>query len=144
MSTLVTRLDAVATRTAAGNIGAERDWGGADVVISATPPPERDSESFYPEPRWVQTPHAAQLSWLFVQLRDAFSPHRAYNGSSKIEIFGRLANAALRWNDRSLDPSNMTELLAAVLHEAYAIAEDIDDGTFRSLTVALGNDIADD
>ena len=87
MSTLVTRLDAVATRTAAGNIGAEHDWGGADVVISATPSACRDSESFYPEPRWVQTPHAAQLSWLFVQLRDAFSPHRAYNGSSKIEEY---------------------------------------------------------
>ena len=31
---------------------AERDWGGADVVITATPPQAR-AYGFYPEPRYV-------------------------------------------------------------------------------------------
>jgi hypothetical protein len=144
MSALVTRLDAVATKVAGGSIRAGRDWGGAGVVISATHAPAPEPESFYPDPRWVETPHAAQLSWLFVQLRDAFSPHPAYNGSTKFEVFGRLANAALRWNDRSHDLSNMKDLLAAVLHEAYAIAEEMDDGTFEYLPVTSGNAIVDD
>ncbi len=117
------------------------EWVGADVVITSEQP-EIEPDAFYPAPRFVVTPHAAQLSWLFFQLRDIFLP--LYGGNSKIELFGRLANAALRYQAKSEGLEDQGELCSAVLHEAYAILEEMEEGTFKYLSIAFGNEIADD
>lgn len=121
---------------------ARRKWGGADVVISIKPP-KRAEEGFYPEPRYVVTNHAFELSWLFEALRDAFYAEARIDSCSKIEFFGRLANAANRFLQRSTNPT-AHHLCAAVLHEAFAIYEETEQGTFQCLAIAFGNEIVDD
>jgi hypothetical protein len=121
---------------------AKREWGGADVVVSTTPP-RPGPEGFYPKPRYVVTIHARELSWLFEQLRDAFYSEQLLDACTKIEFFGRLANAANRCLQRS-SASTAHHLCAAVLHEALAIYDEIQEGVFQSIGVAIGNEIADD
>lgn len=118
-------------------------WGGADVVISRSPAPKTIGEQFYPKPRYVVTEFALELSWLFVALRDAFYAESRLDGCSKIEFFGRLANAANRYLKRSSSPTPH-QLCAAVLHEAFAIYDEMEERTFECLPVAFGNEISDD
>ena len=122
---------------------AKREWGGADVVISSESPPPSDGKGFYPEPRHVITTHSRELSWMFERLRDAFYAESRLDGCSKIEFFGRLANAANRCLSR--EPGAGAALLcAAVLHEAFAIYDEMEEGDFECFAVAIGNEIADD
>lgn len=116
-------------------------WMGADVVVTDSQPPKWKSE-FYPEPRYVVTPHARQLSWLMIQLRDIFSD--LYDSASKIEFFGRLANAAIRYQKICNDKEEQYALLAAVLKEAKNILQEMQNGTFEHFLVAPGNMIVDD
>ncbi|GAB4180561.1 MAG: hypothetical protein Kow00108_17020 [Calditrichia bacterium] len=122
---------------------AEGEWGGADVIITKESPPKKAEEGFYPEPRYVVTQHSLELSWLFERLRDAFYAEKRLDGCSKIEFFGRLANAALRCMRNSSDASAHI-LYAAVLHEAFAIYYEMEDGNFECLPIARGNEIVDD
>jgi len=117
------------------------NWGGADVVITSQKP-ESKGGGFYPEPRYVVTEHASQLSWLFVQLRNVFSG--LLDGTTKIEFYGRLANAALRYQSKNEGNENQKDLLFAVLHEAFAMLDEMEEGSFEYLLVASGNTIADD
>jgi hypothetical protein len=121
---------------------ARRAWGGADVVI-ARKPPQKVEGGFYPEARYVVTPHSFELSWLFEALRDAFYAESRLDSCSKIEFFGRLANAANRFLQRSSHPT-AHHLCSAVLHEAFAIYEETEEGTFQCFPVAIGNEIVDD
>jgi hypothetical protein len=122
---------------------ADREWGGADVVITSVAPRQSEADEFYPGPRYVITEHSRQLSWMFERLRDAFYAESRLDGCSKIEFFGRLANAANRCLHR--EPLASAELLcAAVLHEAFAIYDEMEEGTFECLAVAVGNEIVDD
>ena len=122
---------------------ATRAWGGADVVITTRPTTPRDSESFYPPPRNVVTPSALELSWLFERLRDIFSP--VLDGTSKIEFYGRLANAANRYLAKvDVVVQNPQDLLLAVAHEAHSILDEMKEGDFRFLPLAVGNSIFDD
>ena len=127
---------------AGGLLGqAEIEWGGADVIISKEL--RVAGGGFYPEPRSVVTSHSLELSWLFESLRDAFYAESRLDGCSKIEFFGCLANAANRCLNR--DPATGVNLLcAAVLHEAFAILDEMDEGSFQCLGIAFGNEIADD
>lgn len=122
---------------------AARQWGGADVVVTLPPGPEPVTGGFYPEPRYVVTQHAFELSWLFESLRDAFYAEDRLDGCTKIEFFGRLANAANRCIRREPGVS-ASMLCAAVLHEGFAILDEMEEGTFEFLPVAVGNEIADD
>jgi hypothetical protein len=122
---------------------AQQAWGGADVVISTRPSPACGAEGFYPEPRRVVTAYAPELSWMFEALRDAFYAEDRLDGQTKIEFFGRLANAANRCLTRSAD-ADARDLCAAVLHEAFAIFDEMEEGSFRSLPLTVGNEIADD
>ena len=88
-----------------GRLPKARPWGGADVVISARAPRKSASSDFYPEHRYVISPHAPELSWLFGALRDAFYAEKRLDGQTKIEFFGRLANAANRCLTKSPDVS---------------------------------------
>ena len=123
---------------------AKREWGGADVVITSKRPAATDgANSFYPDPRYVVTDHALELSWLFEKLFTAFYADNLLDGCTKIEFCGRLANAANRCLAKP-PAGSARPLLAAVMHEAFCIYEEIQDGSFAYLTVAVGNAIADD
>lgn len=134
-------LDALLKKMRGEPIPTAKEWSGADVVITPRQP-ETQGGGFYPEPRYVVTPNAKQLSWLFYQLRDIFSG--LYDGTTKIELFGRLANAALRYQSRCKGEEKQIDLLFAVLHEAFAMLDEMEDGTFQYLLIAVGNTIADD
>lgn len=118
-----------------------KEWGGADVVVTSRQP-QTARDGFYAEPRCVVTPNAKQLSWLFYQLRDIFSG--LYDSASKGEFFGRLANAALRYQSKNKDSENQRDLLLAVLHESFAMLDEMEEGAFEYLPVAFGNTIVDD
>jgi hypothetical protein len=121
-----------------------KEWGGADVVITSIIPTPSTGDSFYPEPRYVVTPSAKVLSRLFYSLRDAFKKIDDFS-FFKIEFFGRLANAALRYQSRLAGSSeNPKDLLQAVLHEAFAMLDEMEEGSFKILPFAPGNTIWDD
>ena len=124
-----------------GQSGNSRMWQGADVVIT-TESPAIAKGGFYPEPRYVVTAYASDLSWLFEQIRDIFMEIDDY-GNLKEEIFGRLGNTANRVLSKNPD-ANVRETLLAVMHEAFAITEEIQDGEFTTLMVTSGNQILDD
>jgi hypothetical protein len=121
---------------------ASRHWAGADVVVAFSPPPDFWS-SYYPRDREVFTEHALELSYFFEFLRDAFYEEGRIDHCSKIEFFGRLANAADAYLLEQRDASAHL-LCAVVLHEAYAMAKQMDEGKFDFLVLAKGNQIADD
>ena len=99
-------------------------------------------DSFYPAPRYVVTAHASELSWLFEQVRNIFIEIDDY-GFLKEEIFGRLGNTANRFLAKNPE-ADTNQTLLAVMHEAFAIAEEIRDGEFAALMVTSGNQILDD
>jgi hypothetical protein len=136
-------LRALAAAILAGRWGqALAPWRGADVVIAETTPPVQDG-GFFPRPRTVVTPFSLELSWLFERLRDIFAD--VIDGTSKIEFYRRLANAANHYLEREV-PHDRTpaDLLLAVTHEAHAIRDQMEDGDFNFLVIAPGNAILDD
>ena len=120
-----------------------KTWGGADVIICKLPPKSPAEYSHRSEPRYVVTPCATELSWLFERLRDAFYAEKRLDGCSKIEFFGRLANAANRCIQQG-DGAAAVVLCRAVLHEAFAIYEEMETGRFQGLGAAVGGEIIDD
>ncbi len=119
----------------------DKEWEGANVVITSRQV-NRATSSFYSQPRYVVTEDAKELSWLLSQLGDIFLG--LYDSTSKLEFFGRLANTALRYQTISKDDENQRDLLFAVLHEAFAILDDMEEGTFEYFLVPPGNEIVDD
>jgi len=137
-----TKLNKMAKEIASDATPAAADeWGGADVIIREKAISQKPG-GFFPEPRAVVTPHSRHLTWLFYQLRDAF--HELLDHITKTEFYGRLANAALRYQARCCGAEVKRELLLAVLHEAFAMLDEMEEGTFQYLWVAPGNAIADD
>jgi hypothetical protein len=124
-----------------GQSGSSSLWQGADVVITSKSPIVQEG-GFYPSPRYVVTSHAGELSWLFEQIRNIFMEIEDY-GVLKEEIFGRLGNTVNRFLSKN-PGANIHETLLAVMHEAFAIAEEIRDGEFATLLVTTGNQILDD
>lgn len=136
------KIDGLNLQIASGDIQkAEQEWGGADVAIIPAVP-ERRPGGFYPEPRYVVTPFALELSWLFEKLRDAFG--NALDGMNKIEFYGRLANAANRYLKHAPAQNDPKGLLDAVLREAAAMHDEMEEGRFVVLPIAEGNTIWDD
>ena len=112
------------------------------MIVSA-PQPDDLRSSLHPRDCEVLTEHALEVSYFFEVLRDPFYEEVLIDHCSKIEFFGRLAAAA----DACLlqQPDATAHLVcAAVLREAYAMAKQIDEDEFDFLTVAEGNQIADD
>ena len=122
---------------------ASAEWGGADVVITMQPPAAPSRNAFYPEPCFVVTELALELSWLFEVLRDAFDAENRLDGCSKIEFFGRLANTANRCLSRQPEV-DAGALCSAVLGEAFAVYGEMEAGRFGCLPVAVDDPIADD
>ncbi len=122
-------------------VGTDKEWDGANVIITSGQN-NRVSRSFYSELRLVITDDAQELSWLFYQLRDIFA--ELYDSTSKLEFFGRLANTALRYQRISKDDKNQRDLLFAVLHEAFAILDEMEEDIFEYFLVSPGYEIVDD
>jgi len=142
LATVRTKLESLrGVRTDSARLRNAPLWGGADVIVTDVMP-ETLKSGFRHEARYVVTPFAHQLSWLIVQMWEAFKPFM--DGTTKIEFFGRLANAANRQIAGSENAEHADDLLDAVLHEGFAIADELEDGSFRYLDVALGNTIYDD
>ena len=114
-----------------------RDWGGADVCVRRNAP-ERSGDA-----RYVVTANSRQLSWLFEKLGDYFRECKI-DGFEKEEFFGRLANAAIRYQSQCGGVEVRRDLLLAVLHESFAMLDEMESGEFASLRIAVGNEIADD
>lgn len=138
----VDALNRIAGVLEAGDVPrAQEEWGGADVLIlHAGSEPIQNS---WRPVRCVITAHALELSWLFFQLMEAFYAEDRIDSCTKIEFFGRLANAANRCLTKEPDASAIL-LCAGVLHEAYAMLEEMDAGEFEFFVVGIGGDIADD
>lgn len=119
-----------------------RNFGGAGVILTDEAPEIKDSGA-YSSVRYVVTEYSQELSWFFDSLRDIFYAERLLNHISKIEFFGRLANSAIRYLEQN-SKSNAHDLCASVVHEGFAIYEEIKAGNFGSLSIALGNEIVDD
>jgi len=135
------KIDEVAQLVRTGAIVSEEAWQGADVVICRKAPPP--SHGFYPDPRYVETEFVGELSWLFVRLRDIFWNVDGY-GAWKEEFFGRLGNVAVKYQSAARDLT-IGNLLLAVIHEAYAMAEEIaDTGGIATMMLTWDNRILDD
>ncbi|MFN2456504.1 MAG: hypothetical protein ABR577_20115, partial [Pyrinomonadaceae bacterium] len=80
--------------------------------------------------------------WLFNRLRDAFNG--LIDGTSKIEFYGRLANAARDYQQSVNSNGNAQDTLRAVLYEAFIMLEEMEEGTFEYLPIASGNTILAD
>ena len=81
-----------------------KEWGGADVIISKRENPSNlkwfedqpfviSQQKTQPRKRLVITEHAAELSWLFDQLKEIYRTGLDY--VSKYDFYGQLAQAAL-------------------------------------------------
>ncbi len=143
MKEVFSKLDKVTQDVQTDNIGVHEVWGGADVGVLFEPIPG-PWDSYYPEPRWVITPSAAEVSWLFFELYwEVFTDY--VGGHNKHEFVGRLANAANRYLDQVDGVENQQDLLLAIIEEARIIAKEMErHGGIATLPVALGNTIHDD
>lgn len=133
------RLAALDRAVAAGEVGHDwRSWGGAGLCVVTEMPASDYDDSL----KYVVTPHAASLSWLVRALWAACRP--LFDSMTKLEFFGRLGNAARRYQQRAGAEENARDLLGAVVHEAYEILSDIENGRFQALLVAPAGVVHDD
>ena len=100
-------------------------WGGADVVIGASHPPE--SKGWWSNNDIsIVTPYCKDLSWLFIELRDIFYETPLIDYLNKYEFFGRLADSASKYMESADDGiGNREILLLAVHNEAEIILKEI-------------------
>ena len=105
--------------------GSDYLWGGADVVIGASPAPK--SKGWWSNNDIsIVTPYCKELSWLFIELRDIFYETPLIDYLNKYEFFGRLADSASKYME-SVDDGigNREILLLAVHNEAEIILKEI-------------------
>lgn len=132
------RLHALDRALAAGEVLEDRRlWGGAGLGIVTALPDSHDTDA-----RYVVTPHAAALSWFVRAIWVGCRP--LLDSVTKIEFFGRLGNAAHRCQQRAGGKEDVRDLLGAVVHEAYEVLSDLENGSFFALSVAPGGIVHDD
>lgn len=142
MTTMMVKLERLGRRVASGKTGEAAPWDGADVVVCEVAPAPTEG-GFYPDPRYVETRYVRQVSWMFEQIRNIFWDHDGYGGW-KEELFGRLGNVVQAQTSRNNDVT-LQQLLAALLHEASAMAEEVDDfGGLDTVMLTWDNHILDD
>jgi len=139
MNELKVKLTRLRDQVLSGEYGIALDWGGADVVIGPSSRPMPADEGFYPDAQYVATKHHRELSWLFEQLRDLFTPYVDF--MNKYEFYGRLADSANRFITKSGD-DEQTEVLRAVLHEADSML--VEFSTFGDLQPSISREIGTD
>ena len=145
MEAFIDAIDQIAATVRRGGAKSEKAWGGASVLICRKAPETTASDDGFDkgDPRYVETKFVGKLSWLFRRLRDIFQNDEGYR-NWKEEFFGRLGNVATKYQTAVPNASSV-QLLEAVIHEAYAMAEElIDYGVIESLPVTSNHRILDD
>lgn len=120
----------------------DSEFGGAGILFTDQPR-EAQTSTFYSPPRYVITTHFREVSWFIIGLRDIFYAEKMVNFFSKFEFFGRLGNAANRCLEEN-PGTGAHGLCAAVMHEAFAISEEMQVGNFHALSFAIDRGILDD
>ena len=121
-NSITKQIDDIASKINEGWLGEEDFWGGAGVIVTNVDPTPQEP-GFYPDPSFVVTPHARELSWLFILLRDVAFGLDEY-GIWKEEFFGRLAAAA-----QSVPvETDVKLLLLQVVRQAYEMLGMIEIG----------------
>lgn len=119
-------------------------WGGGDILVT-TRQPQNQSPGFYPDTRTVVTPYAHEAGWLISKLWELFAGHNLLDHCSKIEFFGRLAEAAIHYQKKMNGGEETAEgIMTAIFYEAVKILEEMSRGKFGYLIVAPGGLIAED
>ena len=140
---VIEELDSLSKLVVSGLSGTAKPWQGADVVVTnILKLGDTEVDSFYPSPRFVITDHVGEVSWLFEKLAHIFANQENYS-AWKEEFFGRLGNMANRVIGRDAKTS-IIDIQLAILHEAYAIFEEIQSDWHHYLLIASGNTIYDD
>jgi hypothetical protein len=123
--------------------GTDDGWGGADVILTTSTHRENSISKYFYAPRVVETPFAKEATWLFLQLKEIFNA--LIDSCSKIEFYGRLANAVDRYHKRTKENNQSAKgTLTVILNEAQKILDEIASNRFNFMLVASGNAIADD
>ena len=142
-SKVIEELDSLSKLVISGLSGTAKPWQGADVVITnMLKLGNSEVDSFYPSPRFVVTDYVSEVSWLFEKLARIFANEENY-GAWKEEFFGRLGNMANRVIGSDAK-TTIIDIQLAILHESYAICEEIQSDTHNYLLVTSGNTIYDD
>jgi hypothetical protein len=140
---VIEELDSLSKLVVSGLSGTAKPWQGADVVVTnILKLGDTEVDSFYPSPRFVITDHVGEVSWLFEKLAHIFANQENYS-AWKEEFFGRLGNMANRVIGRDAKTS-IIDIQLAILHEAYAIFEEIQSDWHHYLLIASGNTVYDD
>jgi hypothetical protein len=108
-----------------GEIGKTILWQGADVVILAELPGESEP-GFYPDPLFVRSDFAEELSWLFYELKAAFDDQIDFE--NKFYFYGTLAETAILYCDRLGEKEVLVDLLTTVLSWAEQLAASVQWG----------------
>lgn len=143
LKALIGEIDQIATFISRQGAGTAKPWMGAEVIICEKAP-KATANSWQPDKRYVETIYVGQLSWLFNKLKEVFSQLDGYGHIWKEEFYGRLGNVAVKYH-AVVNDASVSQLLDSVLHEAYAMAEEIFDyGSILALPITSGNQILDD
>ena len=119
------RLDQLAAKIDAGDIGRAGQWRGADTVVVSEPAPH-DPGAFYPPDLEVVTEHVAEVSWIFCELRDAFDTFLDW--SNKEWFFETIATA-LNEAIEEIDPADtnaLHDVLSAGVKTGYDILKELE------------------
>ena len=73
---------------------AEQLWSGARVLITLKAQDVEPDFGFYPSYLEVTTPHAAELSWLFFDLKKVFEKANLLNSCNRHDFYQELAGQA--------------------------------------------------
>lgn len=127
----------------------QRLWSGGGVaVVYRRPHRPKKLLEWYPDPRFLVTPYASEVSWIFDELWKAF--RMLLDSVSKVEFFGQLVDAALSCSGKSLRKEDvessfsLKRLLLAILYEAVLIERKLGEGSSGLLPVSSGNPVDDD
>ena len=106
-------------------------WGGAGVVVTF---PKQGNEqdvgdSFSRSVDYVRTEYALQVSWVFFTLRDIFHHAKLLDYLSKLEFFGRMAEA-VNWFLQHENKPTGKELMLSILHEGFIMLDEIQHRRF--------------
>ena len=120
----------------------DNPWGGAGTIIRNSSE-DLESRRFGTPPIIFETPHVKEMSWLFLQCRDAVRRLDDY-GMWKEEFFGRLARTGQHFS-QAQPQATPQQIQLAVLLEALLFVEKLQspDG-IDILHVVVGPEVAED
>lgn len=136
-------LDALVLAAREGLVGRwPKEWIGADVAF-VDHEEERFAMHGWSPCLQVPSPHYRELGWTVTELRDLMETWLDY--ANKYEYYGRLGRAVNAFTQRHGRDVPMEAVVLALLHEAYALAEQFAvDGDLPAYAVTFNGEIPDD